>query len=240
MATEKTTNIHSGHRERMRNKFLAQEGENFPEHELLELLLYYAIPRVDTNEIAINMIEQFGSFSALLEAHPKEISRVCGVKESTAILIALQRTISKRYIQSKWEKKHRFANINMLCNYCSDALLYKDREYFLVICLDIQKRLLHTEIISEGDIISAKISPRKIVEIAMRYQAVSLVFSHNHPNGKAKPSKADINFTSKLISVLEPLNITVSDHIVVAADGGTFSFFENDLLYTENKNNKEL
>lgn len=232
MATEKTTNIHSGHRERMRNKFLnAKEGEEFPDHELLEMLLYYAIPRIDTNEIAHRMINQFGSFSALLEAHPKEIVKVCNVKENTAILLTLQRTISKRYIQSKWDDKVQFTSIDMIKGYCADALVYKDRECFMIICLDIQNRFLHKEIISEGTITSASVSARIIVDVCIRYQATSVVFSHNHPGGISKPSKQDMIATSRYINILHPIDIDVLDHIIVGGDGSTFSFKENDILH---------
>lgn len=228
---DKKENIHSGHRDRVRKKFLnSSEGEEFPDHELLEMLLFYAIPRVDTNAIAHNMINEFGSFSALLEAHPTEIMKACKVKEATATLIALQRTISKRYIQSRWGEKVLFKSLNMAKQYCSDALIYKDRECFMIICLDSQNRVTHKVIISEGTITDAGVSPRKVVESAIRYQAVSVIFTHNHPGGNNNPSKEDINITAFLIKVLEPIDIMVLDHIIVGGDGSAYSFKENGLL----------
>ncbi len=222
--------IHSGHRERMRTKFLQSKGEALADHELIELLLFYARSRKDTNPIAHELIAHFGSLSTLLEADPKEIARVSGVSVSTGILIALQRELNRRYINEKRMPKNRFASLETLKEYCVDLFSYQTNECFHMICLDNNRNLLASPKITEGTNLSATVYPKKVLETVLNQKAVFVIFTHNHPGGSSRPSNNDIELTANLTKILASLDVDVIDHIIVGDVGETFSFLENGFI----------
>ncbi len=225
----RNADFHKGHRERMRNRFLA-EGENgFADHELLELLLYYAVPRGDVNPLAHKMLTEFGTLSMLLESDPIEISRRCGVKESTAILLCLQGALNRRLQHEKWSNRPVMDTVSKAGMYAIELLSQYHYERMYMMCLDSRKVLLHTCMISEGTINESVVYPRLVVESALKYQATSVILLHNHPGGTTKPSFADIELTTQLSKILYAIGISVADHIIVAQNQ-YFSFLENDLL----------
>ena len=226
------TDIHVGHRERMRQRFLQEGGEGFHDHELLEMLLYYAVPRGDTNPLAHKMIKEFGSLPTLAEAEPLNISRLCGVGKNTAILISLQRELSKRCMQARWRDRPVLNSLTHAVEYCTSLMAYKNREFFYVICLDNKRRVINTVQIAEGTVNSATIHPRFVVEAALKLQASAVILTHNHPGGNCKPTFEDIETTTKLGKLLYAIEVQLIDHIIVA-DGTTFSFLENKLLKRE-------
>lgn len=223
------TDIHNGHRERMRQHFLQGGGEGFHDHELLEMLLYYAVPRGDTNPVAHKMIREFGSLPTLVEAEPIDIARLCGVSKNTAILISLQKEISKRCIQARWRDRPMLNSLSIAVEYCKSLMVYKNREFFYAICLDNKRRVINTVQIAEGTVNSAAIHPRVVVEAALKLQASAVIFTHNHPGGNCKPTFDDIETTTKLGKLLNAIEVQLIDHIIVA-DTTTFSFLENKLL----------
>lgn len=221
--------LHKGHRERMRSRFLS-EGENgFADHELLELLLYYAVPRGDVNPLAHKMLTEFGTLSMLLESDPIEISRRCGVKESTAILLCLQSALNRRLQREKWSSRPVIDAVSKAGTYAIELLSQYHYERMYMMCLDSRKVLLHTCMISEGTINESVVYPRLVVEAALKYQATSVIFLHNHPGGTTKPSFADIELTTQLSKILRTIGIDVADHIIVAQNE-YYSFLEHDLL----------
>lgn len=225
--------IHSGHRERMRQRFLKEGGEGFHDHELLEMLLYYAVPRGDANPLAHKMIKEFGSLLNLIQAEPVDISRLCGVGKNTAILISLQKEISKRCIQARWRDRPVLNSLSKATEYCISLTAYKNKETFYVICLDNKRRVINTVQITEGTVSAATIHPRTVVETALKLQASSVILTHNHPNGACKPSFEDIQTTTKLGKLLYAIEVQLIDHIIVG-DNTTFSFLENNFLNKEN------
>ncbi|MDD4842823.1 MAG: DNA repair protein RadC [Anaerotignum sp.] len=224
--------IHSGHRERMRQRFLQEGGEGFHDHELLELLLYYAVPRGDTNPLAHKLIKEFGSLPTLVEAEPVDISNLCSVGQSTAILISLQKELSRRCMQARWRDRPMINSLSRAVDYCKALMAYKNREYFYVICLDNKRRLINTVQIAEGTVNSAAIHPRIVIQAALKLQASAVIFTHNHPGGTSKPTFEDIETTTKLWRLLYAIEVQLIDHIIVA-DGTTFSFLDNKLLNKE-------
>ncbi|MFV0315258.1 MAG: RadC family protein [Anaerotignum sp.] len=225
--------IHRGHRERMRQRFLKEGGEGFHDHELLEMLLYYAVPRGDTNPLAHKIIKEFGSLLNLIQAEPVDISRLCGVGKNTAILISLQKEISKRCIQARWRDRPVLNSLSKATEYCISLTAYKNKETFYVICLDNKRRVINTVQITEGTISVATIHPRTVVETVLKLQASSVILTHNHPNGACKPSFEDIQTTTKLGKLLYAMEVQLIDHIIVG-DNTTFSFLENNFLNKEN------
>ncbi|AMJ40515.1 RadC family protein [Anaerotignum propionicum] len=224
--------IHSGHRERMRQRFLQEGGEGFHDHELLEMLLYYAVPRGDTNPLAHKMVKEFGSLPTLMEAESMDISRLCGVGINTAILISLQKEISKRCIQARWRDRPTLNSLGLAIEYCKSLMAYKNREFFYAVCLDNKRRVINTVQIAEGTVNSAAIHPRVVMEAALKLQASAVIFTHNHPGGNCKPTFDDIETTAKLAKLLFAIEVQLIDHIIIA-DGMTFSFLENKLLNKE-------
>lgn len=223
------SNIHEGHRDRMRRRFLDEGADGMETHEILEMLLYGTIPRGDTNEIAHHLLDEFGSVSNLLEADPYEITKTAGVGIKSAVFLSLLHELVLRYEREKLEQKPALTSIPRSVDYCRALLAYRPTERFYMICLDSRRRILHTSKISEGTVNDASVSPRVVVEKALRYKATSVLLCHNHPNGSVKPSFDDINLTAQLKSMLEPLGVEVVDHIIIG-ENEYFSFYENDLL----------
>lgn len=222
-------NLHKGHRERMRQRYLNEGGGGFADHELLEMLLYGAVPRGDTNALAHKMIAEFGSLVMLLEADPVEISRRCGVKESTAVLISLQKELMRRRNQEKWKEKPVLDSVRKAGAYAVDLLSDYHYERFYMACLDSRKHLIRTCFISEGTVDESVVYPRLVVETALKYQASSVILMHNHPGGTMKPSFSDVELTTKLCRVLHEIGIEVADHIIVSEES-FFSFLEHNYL----------
>ena len=223
------SNIHEGHRERMRSRFLQEGADGMATHEILEMLLYGTIPRGDTNEIAHHLLDEFGSISNLIEADPHEIAKTAGVGTKSAVFLSLLHELVLRYEREKIEQKPALTSISRSVEYCRALLAFRPTERFYVICLDSRRKILHTSKISEGTVNDAVVSPRMVAEKALRYQATSVLLCHNHPKGSVKPSFDDINLTARLKRMLEPLGVEVVDHIIIG-ENEYFSFFENYLL----------
>ena len=219
--------LHSGHRARMRERYIKDNGlDSFAEHEALELLLFYCVAQRDTNELAHKMLKEYGSLANLLDAHPLDISKRCDVSETTAILISMIPELAKRYFQSKWAKNTRLASSQQAGQYLIEMFGGRNTEAFYILCLDAQRRLNNAAMISEGTVEEAPVYIRNIVQSALLHNAVSVVLSHNHPGGSVSASGADIEATRQIIRTFELLDISVLDHIIVAGSK-YFSFAEN-------------
>ena len=221
--------MHEGHRERVKNRFLNEGLDSFEQHQILELILFYSIPRKDTNSIAHYLINKYGSLSGVLEADPKDLINVPGVSNNTAILLTLIPSLTRIYLKDKWGNKPVLDSPVKAGEYLLSLFCGKKYEVFYLICLDAQNRLNYAAQVFEGTINEAPIYPRLIVETALRHQANSVILSHNHPGGTLYPSDADIDATKKIISLLDSISIQVMDHIIVA-DDKYFSFAEKGLL----------
>ena len=222
-------NVHAGHRKRVKARYLSEGLDAFEDHQVLELLLFYSVPRKDTNELAHRMIKEFGSLAGLFEADAKDIARRCGVSQHTAILVSLIPSLSRRYFLGKWGEKPIMNSTSKAGEYAVSLLAGRIYEVFYVICLDTQNRVNHADMVHEGTINEAAIYPRLIVETALRHQASSVIIAHNHPGGSTRPSAADINVTKRIVTALESISIKVLDHIIVAGDR-YLSFAERGLL----------
>ena len=228
------SNIHEGHRDRMRTRYLQEGADGMASHEILEILLYGTIPRGDTNEIAHHLLDEFGSISNLIEADPHEIAKTAGVGIKSAVFLSLLHELVLRYEREKLEQKPALTSIPRSVDYCKALLAFRPRECFYAICLDSRRKIIHTSKISEGTVNDAAVSPRLVVEKALRYKATGILLCHNHPSGNVKPSYEDIILTNQLKSMLEPLGVQVVDHIIIG-ENQYFSFFENDMLRSSSK-----
>jgi DNA repair protein RadC len=222
-------NLHKGHRQRMRARYIKEGLDAFDDHQVLEMLLFYCIPRRDTNELAHKMIRKFGSLANLFEAVPKDIAERCGVSENTAVLISLIPSLSRRYNQGRWGDKPFLGDSTKAGEYAVSLFIGRTYEAFFVLCLDAQNRLNHAALVNEGTINEAAVYPRNIVEIALRYQAAKIILAHNHPGGSLQPSQADMGITKMIKNTLDAISIKVVDHIIVGGDK-YFSLAEKGLL----------
>lgn len=222
-------NIHKGHRERVRDRFMEEGLDSFKDHEVLELLLFYCVRQKDTNELAHRMLKEYGTLNDLLEAHPRDIARRCGVSINTATLISLCVPLARRYMKRKWGNRPVLNSSSRAGEYALSLFAGRVYEAFFAICLDSQNRVNHAALVHEGTINEAPVYPRIIVETALRHKANSVILAHNHPGGSLKPSVADIEVTKKIYSALLPISIRVVDHIIIAGERYT-SFAEQGIM----------
>lgn len=222
--------IHEGHRERLRESFFENGLDCFNDINALELLLFYAIPRRDTNELAHRLLEHFGSLEAVLFASKQELMAVEGIGESAAGLIML---VPKLYKKSKISK----ANDEPVIHCGSDAARYmmprfmdEQNEVLMMMCLDPKKEVISCKEVGRGVVNSVETNVRKLVEIALKCNAHTVIVAHNHPNGHLQMSREDENFTRTLYKSLSLLGIELVDHIIFSgkryvsfADSGVMS-----------------
>lgn len=210
--------MHEGHRDRMRQKFLQDGLDSFESHEALEMLLYYAIPRKDTNEMAHRLIQEFGSLSAVFDAPIDTLMRMGKISERTAILIKMIPQLSRMYL----ENKHKYSNKLLSDDIIGDLLTHKfvgrTNETVILLLMDGKRKQLFCGVVSEGSLSGAEIYIRRIVELSMRYNASLAVIAHNHPSGIALPSKEDLIATASVRDALALIGVKLIDHIIVADD----------------------
>jgi len=206
-----------GHRERIKNKFKTEGLKPFQDHEVLELLLTFSIPRKDTKKIAWALIKSFGSLGKVLDADDYELLKIPGLGPQSALLIHLVREIITRYSYNKLNKRNMLINQEKLYDYCIAHLKNKKQEFFEVLFLDIKLGLLATEVLAEGDIDSTAISPRKLIEFILKYGAKYIICVHNHPSGDPTPSNDDKLVTEELEHILGLFSVRIIDHLVIGA-----------------------
>lgn len=226
---DKKVNLHKDHRKRVRARFIREGSlDSFEYHQILELLLFYAIPMKDTNELAHELLLKYGSFHNLLNANPEDIMLRGGVTENTAVLISLIPHLARKYLNSKWDKNVKVDSIDLAVDYFRSLLVGKPYESFYMLCLDAGKRLNKAVKISDGTLNQSHIYIGRIVESAIVHKSVFVIIGHNHPSGTLKPSNADFAATEKIISALKTINVKVIDHVIVC-EGKYFSFAERSL-----------
>jgi DNA repair protein RadC len=218
-----------GHRRRLRDRFNASGLGAFEDHEVLELLLTYAVPRRDVKPIAHALLERFGSLSNVLDASTAELVTVDGVGETGATLLHLMPGLTRRYLRDRWGHKPQLNTREDLGRFVVDELATATNEVFLLVLLTHENHVLRSLPLHEGSLASAPVYPRLVVEAALRHHAAKVVFAHNHPGGVAQPSEEDISVTRKLVAMLDALDVPVVDHLIVAGPR-TFSMAEAGLL----------
>ena len=208
--------MHEGHRERLRQRYIREGIDNFSEHEVVELILSYAIPRINVNPIAHCLVKRFGSLSGVLEAGVGELCAVDGIGPASAVLIKLFSDVGRKYQLSKCGKRPLLNTIAAIGRYCVALTYGLAYENLFVICLDAQKRLINAVQIEEGTPGEIQIQVRKLIEVAIQNKADSIVLTHNHPSGSAMPSDNDIMSTNQIITSFKTVGIPVIDHIIVS------------------------
>lgn len=208
--------IHSGHRRRMKERFLANGLDGFSDHEVLELALFYAIPRVDVNELSHRLIECFGSYRAVFDADYNDILAVEGMGESAATMIKLMSAMWRRYALSENSPEFVFDNLKKVGEYAVKLYIGVDVEKLYAMLFDNRMKLIDTVMLAEGAVNSVRTSARFITEKAIKKNASSVILIHNHPNGTPYPSEEDRNFSQYLKDLFDNLDIVLIDHIIVS------------------------
>ncbi len=207
--------LHDGHRQRSKRRYLALGAEGMEDHQLLELLLFYAIPRQDTNETAHRLIQRFGSLQGVLHAAPEELTSVEGVGENAAVLVRLVGDMALRARCSSLPQKV-LNSPDRTGAYFMELLAGEKKEMLYQVCLDAKGKLLTCRCISKGTVAASPVSVRQVVENALYAGASSIILAHNHPSGVALPSQQDLLVTRQIQEALAPLGIRLADHIIVA------------------------
>lgn len=219
--------IHQGHRQRLRNRFLEQGLDQFTEVQVLELLLFYCIPRQDTNELAHRLIRYFGSFSQVLDADVEELVKVEGIGENAATFLKLIPAAGRYYNVDRVKMVDKPLLTTEDCgNYLLPFFQGRNNETVFLLCLDAKCKVLCCRVVGEGSINSASVPIRRVVEMALAAKATSVVLAHNHPSGIAIPSSDDIVTTRRVATALNAVEVILSDHLVVA-DGDYTSMVQS-------------
>ncbi len=210
--------VHDGHRERMKKRFIEHGLDNFSDINVLELLLFYALPRRDTNALAHKLLERFGSLRGVLEAPVDELEQVEGVGESAAALLRLVPQVSRRYMMSLGDSRNELSSSAAAGRYVVPLFMYEREEVVFMLCLDSRCKLINCREIGRGVVNCAQVSVRRVVEQALSQSAVSVVLAHNHVDGLAIPSREDELTTRRIQEALALVGVTLSDHIIVSGD----------------------
>ncbi|MEL6473989.1 MAG: DNA repair protein RadC [Pseudomonadota bacterium] len=210
-----------GHRDRLRAKLLTRGAEALDDYELLETLLFAFIPRRDVKPIAKALLARFGSVSGVLAASSADLRRVDGVGETAAAYIKSVNALQARAQRETLAQRPVISSWTTLLAYVQGQLQHEGREQFRVLFLDRKNQLIKDELMGAGTVDHAPVYPREIARRALELQASSLILVHNHPSGDTTPSRADIDMTREIIDVLDPLDITVHDHLIAGARGVT-------------------
>lgn len=209
----------------MRKKFLLNGIDNFEDHEILELALFYAIPRKNTNEIAHKLLENFGSVAAVFDAPLNMLKEVHGVGESAAVFLKMISSLARIYMEQKHTCNHKALSDSEINDRLMMKFIGRMEETVAIALLDAKGKIVYEGIVNKGTVNSVDIYARKIIELIVLYNANSVVLAHNHPSGFAIPSVEDIETTVKLNKIFMSMRINFLDHIIVA-DGDYVSLRE--------------
>lgn len=223
-------NPHDGHRDRVREKFMKEENLNaYADHNILEMLLFYAIPRADTNELAHRLINTFGSFSAVFDADIEQLIRVDGVGKSTAVLIKMIPSVMQRYYEDKINNPSKITNTDSAAEFLKTKFFNETVEIMYLMCMNNDGKILKFTQIASGTLDYSEIDSRLILQEMLLCKATTAIIAHNHPGGICAPSLSDVNTTQQIASLLSGINARLIDHIIIAGDEH-FSFSSHNKL----------
>lgn len=210
--------MHEMHRQRVKKRFLSEGLDNFEPHNVLELLLFYSTVQKDTNEISHELMNKFGSLSAVFDAPFEELIKIDGIKEHSATLIKLIPEIARKYIMDREAISVDLSTNDKIGEYLVNTYIGANNEIVKLVLLDNRRSLIDCVILHEGSVNSANVNVRKIAEIALTRGASMVALAHNHPRGNAIPSIDDISTTRALERILGYLDINFLEHFLIAGD----------------------
>lgn len=209
---------HTGHRARLRKRFLSEGLDSFEPHEMLELLMQYAIPRQDTNPLGHRLLDTFGTLDAVFAADVKDLQAVPGMGEYAAVLIRLTRAMMSQIQRAAMGEKPLLDTFLAAGRYMVSVLGDQVNETMVCVCVDKNFRLLYPEVVGRGTLDEAAVYPRLIVEAALRHRAAGIYLAHNHPGGSLRLSGADMEVSIHVEAALRPIGVALHDHFVVSGN----------------------
>ena len=219
LLAETEPDFHSGHRQRLKERFLTGGPDALPDYELLELLLFSAIPRRDTKPLAKQLLERFGSFAEVINASPERLREVKGVGDAAVTQIKLARAAALRLMRGSIMQRPVLGSWTAVLEYCRAAMGFDEREAFRILFLDKKNRLIADEVQQHGTVDHTPVYVREVVKRALELSASAIILVHNHPSGDPAPSRADIDMTCQIVAAARPLGIAVHDHLIVGRQG---------------------
>ena len=213
MGENKTKGLHDGHRDRVRKRFEENGLEGFYDHQVLEFLLFYGIPRKDTNDIAHNLLNKFGSLSAMFDTTVESLEE-SGLSYNAAILIKLISEVCARYYQDKYHQKED--DDSNMEDFIIPHFIGRNEEQLFVILLDPNGKMIFCDVISRGVPSASEVNVKKILQLSVSHHARCVVIAHNHPGGIAMPSKEDIKMTESLRAKLKTAGVILLDHYILS------------------------
>jgi DNA repair protein RadC len=208
-----------GHRERLRDRFRDAGADAVTDYELLELVLFRAIPQRDVKPLAKKLIETFGSFSEAVSAPTVRLAEIKGLGPAAVTELKVVQAAASRLARGEVKKRKVLSSWSAVLDYCRTAQAFAEKEQFRVLFLDKRNQLIADELQQTGTVDHTPVYPREVVKRALELSATALILVHNHPSGDPTPSRADIQMTQAIIEVAKPLGIAVHDHIIVGKEG---------------------
>ncbi|MFG1465519.1 DNA repair protein RadC [Xanthobacter sp. DSM 24535] len=208
-----------GHRDRLRARFREAGPAALADYELLELVLFRAVPRRDVKPLAKALVERFGSFAEVVTAPASLLAEIPGVKDAIVTELKIVEAAAHRLAKGQVKRRPVLSSWSSVLDYCRASMAFAEREQVRVLFLDKRNQLIADEVVQHGTVDHAPVYPREVVKRALELSATAIILCHNHPSGDPTPSRADIDMTRKIIDVAKPLGIDVHDHIIVGRDG---------------------
>jgi DNA repair protein RadC len=217
------------HRKRLKERYEKAGMEGLQDYEILELLLFYAIPQGDVKARAKELLKRFGSLKGVLDADLKALREVSGIGVHSSLFFKVVRDVRTLYLRQGAEVKEQISSTKELIDYCLASMGSLKDEHFAVIYLNARNRIIQVETIQEGIVNQAVVYPRKVLEKALKHKASAIILVHNHPSGHVRPSDADIRLTRVLQDAARVMDIVLHDHLIVG-ENRFFSFREEGIL----------
>ncbi len=211
--------LHAGHRDRLRERFNAVGDAGVADYELLELILFRAIPRRDVKPLAKAMMARFGSFAETIAARPERLREIPGLGESAITDLKIVEAAARRLTKGIVKSRPTLGSWTEVLDYCRAAMAFNDREEFRILFLDKRNMLIGDEVQGRGTVDHTPVYPREVVRRALELGSTALVLVHNHPSGDPTPSTADIRMTHEIIAIAKPMGIAIHDHLIVGRHG---------------------
>jgi DNA repair protein RadC len=208
-----------GHRERLRRRFRDAGADALPDYELLELILFRAVPRRDTKPLAKAILAQFGTFAEALNAPEERLKEVPGLGEAAITEIKLVRAAALRLVRGEVLERPVLASWSQVLDYCRASMGFEAKEQFRILFLDKRNQIIADEVQQTGTVDHTPVYVREVVKRALELSATAIVLVHNHPSGDPTPSRADIEMTRQIVAAAKPLGVLVHDHIIVGKQG---------------------
>jgi DNA repair protein RadC len=213
--------LHSGHRQRLRDRFRKGGAELLPDYELLELVLFRSIARRDTKALAKRLLARFGSFAEVVNAPESQLKEVAGAGDAVITELKLMRAAALRLMKAEILARPLLSSWDQLIGYLKADQGFEHREHFRILFLDKRNRLIADEVQGQGTVDHTPVYVREVVKRALELSSTAIILVHNHPSGDPAPSRADIDMTKQIVEAARPLGVTVHDHIIVGKSGHT-------------------